>query len=112
MGYTSKLGNPHKLVLATIPTTDLTDALDVWVYGEPNVLTGELPYIATDTYFEPVLYGAMGRMYGKSDKPWTDLAQAAFNLRKFRNLTTEARGRANRGYTGNAQNWVFPSFGR
>lgn len=112
MGYTGKPGNPYKLVLSTIPTLGLSEALDVLVYGSPNDMTGELPYLATDTFYEQILTGVLGRMHAKNGKPWADPAQAAFYMRRYRAMITEARDMGGRGHTANAQNWVFPSFGR
>lgn len=112
MGFTSKPDDPSVIVLSTIPSTAITGALDAYVYLEPVNPTDALPSVILNEFWEIVFDGALGRMYSHPEKPYTNPTLAQYHLRRYRNGTRRARDQANRGFTGNAQNWVFPSFGR
>jgi hypothetical protein len=71
-----------------------------------------LPELLLDTHWEDIFDGVLGRMYAHPDKPYSDSGGSAYHLKRFRTRINQARDMANRGYTGNAQNWTFNRFGR
>lgn len=111
-GWTAKSSDPSIIVLSTIPTQTLTDALDAWVALRPiDPVTNATPLI-DDLFWETIFDGTLGRMYNQEDKPYGDTAKATYHLARYRNGIRKARDMGGRGFTGNAQNWVFPKFGR
>lgn len=44
-----------------------------------------------DKYGEAIVAGALVRLYGMTNKPWTDAAQAQTELLRYENFTTNAR---------------------
>lgn len=112
MGFTVRPDNPSVIVLSTIPTESLVGELDAYVYCEPVDSTTYLPPVILRDFWEHIFDGALGRMYSHPSRPYSDPPMAQYHLKRYRQGTRIARAQANRGFTGNAQNWTFPSFGR
>jgi hypothetical protein len=110
-GWTSSPSDPSVIVLATIPSEDWQAQLDAYVYLEPVNPSEYVPPVLLDSFWEIIFDGAVGRMYGQPNKPYSDPTLAQYHLRRYRNGTVIARDKATRGFTGNAQNWTFPPFG-
>lgn len=112
-GWTAKSSDPSTIVLSTIPARELTDVLDAWVAVRPlNPVTNDNMPILTSTFWEYIFDGAVGRLYSQPAKPYTSDKLAQYHLARYNNGLRLGLDQANRGFTGNAQNWVFPGFGR
>lgn len=57
----------------------------------PKMGSEAAPQWFLDKYGEAVVAGALVRLYGMSNKPWTDAAQAQTELIRYENFTTQAR---------------------
>lgn len=113
LGWTTKSNAPSVINLSTIPSESLTSAIDVWAALRPiNPVTLNDMTILTNDFWEVIFDGVLGRMFTQKDKPYSSTTDALYHLQRYRNGTRKARDIANRGFTGNAQNWTFPSFGR
>ena len=111
-GWTQDPEDTSKILLSYLPISSVADKINAWVFLVPLDTDVFLPDVLLETHWEDIFDGVMGRMYQKPNKPWTDLGASAYHLKRFRTRSTQARDMANRGYTGNAQNWTFNSFGR
>ena len=111
-GYTVKPQTTDVILLSTIPSRDLTDVLDAWVALVPLDIENNDNQLLEQDFFEAIFDGALGRMYAQNNKPYSDQKLGVYHLSRYRNELRKARDMANRGFTGNAQNWTFPSFGR
>lgn len=111
-GYTAQSDSPGVIVLSTIPTVSQTGVIDALVYAKPVDATAYLPTVLTDQFYDYILYGLLGRMYSHQSRPYTNDKLALAYTRQYTSAITTARSMANRGFTGNAQNWTFPAFGR
>jgi len=70
-----------------------------------------LPDSAYAKYYEAMLDGVLGRLYGHPAKPYSNPTLAEYHLRRFRNAIGEATGEQKQGgFAG--QNWQFPRFGK
>lgn len=114
-GWTTKAGDPSTIVLTTIPTVSIADAIDVWVSLAPvnpaSLADTSMNVLVTD-FWEVIFDGTLGRMFSQENKPYSNKADSLYHLTRYRNGTRKARDMGNRGFTGNAQNWTFPKFGR
>lgn len=111
-GFTTKPGDPGVVYLSTFPVVSHTGKLDTYVYLKPTDSTLYVPTLLEQDYNEYIFDGVMGRMSMQPNKPYTDEKTSAYHLRRFQNGKQIAKDKANRGFTSNAQNWVFPKFGR
>lgn len=111
-GWTTKPGDPAVIILNVLPSESHAEALDVFAYLQPVNPTAYMPPIILNDFWEFVFDGALGRMYSLPDRPYSNPTMAQYHLKRYRQGTRTARDQAARGFTGNAQNWVFPSFGR
>ena len=114
IGWTTKTNDPSTIVLSTIPLRSYTDVIDVWAALrplDPTDVAADMSLLEND-FWEVIYDGALGRMFSQVEKPYMDNADAVYHLQRYRNGTRKARDQANRGFTGNAQNWTFPRFGR
>lgn len=110
-GYTVRSDKPDTIQLSTIPTLNQTGVIDAWVWVVPLDVTA-LPDVLLNQYHETILDGLLTRMYSHQNRPYTNDGMALAHQRKYSSGITRARDQANRGFTGNAQNWTFPPFGR
>jgi len=113
-GWTTKPGDPSTIMLSTIPIVTDANSIDVLAYlrpVDPVNITVDMTLL-TEDFWEIIFDGVMGRMLSQNDKPYSNATSAAYHLSRYRHGTRKARDMANRGFTGNAQNWVFPKFGR
>jgi len=111
LAWTSNPSDPSIIVLAEIPTEELLEQLDAYVYLEPVNPTLYVPPTLLSDFWEIIFDGSVGRMYSHPNKPYSDPILAQYHWRRYRTGTILARDKASRGFTGNAQNWVFPRFG-
>lgn len=61
-------------------------------------------------WFDVILDGTMGRLYGQPAKPWSAPQLALFHGQKFRGGIRRARATADKGFTNGAGRWRFPYF--
>lgn len=81
------------------------------VFLIPKETATTLPDTAYSKYYEGILDGVLGRLYGHPAKPYSNPAIAEYHLRRFRNFIGEAAAEAKQGgFAG--QNWKFPAFGK
>lgn len=111
-GWTTKTDDPSVVVLSSIPTQNIAGAIDAWVAVAPIDPVNTSMNLLQNHFWETIFDGSLGRMYAQDNKPYSSTADSLYHLTRYRNGTRRARDMANRGFTGNAQNWVFPSFGR
>ena len=111
-GYSLKGSHPRVIFLSSIPNENQTGVLDAWVYCTPVNPTEYCPPVLLSQYFWFIMNGLLARMYAHTDRPYSDPQMALQYQRAFTNDIKKARDMAGRGFTGNAQNWSFPSFGR
>lgn len=113
-GWSTKPSDPSVVNLSTIPTQDHVGNLDAYVYiapVDPVNITDDFTLL-TEDFFEFIYDGILGRFYSMPNKPYSDTRLGTYHLSRYRDGVRKARSMANRGFTGNAQNWVFPSYGR
>jgi hypothetical protein len=101
---------PYTLRLSPVTPTALGRVLYVYAALVPPQDTERLPQIAVTHHFEGILAGALSRLYGMNNKPWTDLAYAAERNREFRRKIAAARDEANRGQVVADTPFRFPRF--
>lgn len=111
-GYTVYPTSPNSIYLAQIPATSQSNVINAWVYNRPTDAADFLPNRMTDVFCDFIINGLMARMYAHTNRPYSDQQMALQYQRVFTNDCRKARDMANRGFTPNAQNWSFPSFGR
>lgn len=94
------------------PTPDqYDDEILVRVVLIPTDTATTLPDIASRSYFDGILDGALGRVYGHPAKPYSNPTLAEYHLRRFRNAIAKAKGEVQQGGAA-GQNWVYPKYGK
>jgi hypothetical protein len=94
------------------PTPELyDDDVRIRVVLIPTEDAVTLPSSAYAKYYEALLDGVLGRLYGHPAKPYSNPAFAEYHLRRFRNAIGEAVAeQKGGGFAG--QNWQYPRFGK
>jgi hypothetical protein len=113
-GWSTKPSDPSIVSLSAIPNKEHLGNLDAYVYQapvDPVNITDDMTLL-TEDFFEFIFDGILGRFMSMPQKPYSDQRLATYHLSRYRDGVRKARSMANRGFTGNAQNWVFPTFGR
>lgn len=111
-GFTTKPGDPATIQLTTFPITAHEGKIDAYVYLKPIDPTVYVAPLLIDYYSEIIFDGLLARMYMQPNKPYTNEKSSVYHLRRYLTGKQVAKDKANRGFTSNAQNWTFPSFGR
>lgn len=65
-----------------------------------------------ERFHEAWVDGVTGRMMGQKAKPYSDMALAAYHLKRFRAAMGQAMHEANEGFISKPRSWRFPKFGR
>lgn len=87
------------------------DDVRVRVILIPTESATTFPDAAYAKYYEALLDGVLGKLYGHPAKPYSNPAFAEYHLRRFRNAISEAAAeQKGGGFAG--QNWQFPKFGK
>lgn len=90
--YYQRLGNATIKVIP-IPQTVITDAIVVKAALQPAKTATTIDDKIIDDYGEYIIYGALGRLFRMSNKPWTDLNLSASYTAMFRSKFGEAKSR-------------------
>lgn len=105
--YTLELG---KVRLIPYPANTVSDIIEAKVSLIPIFTADDVPNDATGIWFDYILDGILGRLYTQPDKPYTNMVQGQYHLRRFRNSIAEARDAARRRNTKTENSWTFPAW--
>lgn len=87
------------------------DEVRIRVILIPTESATTFPDAAYAKYYEALLDGVLGKLYGHPAKPYSNPSLAEYHLRRFRNAIGEAVAeQKGGGFAG--QNWQFPKFGK
>jgi hypothetical protein len=107
----AKMDVPGEIILQNAPsnTETFTATVSLTVL-DPVARDGfpEFPAWVLVKYGTGILDGLIGRMMTQSAKPWTNKEMAAFRLKKFTAITSQAAFEAVHGNLANGQTWRFP----
>lgn len=111
-GQPMKFSTPDPYVLRLWPTPDKSYLEQLWIDTSlvPLPDATRLPNIASSHHFEPILEGALSRLYAIPNKPWTDPALAMVYLQSFKRRCVQWRDHAGRGYGPADVPFRFPAF--
>lgn len=111
-GTPTSYSTPDPYVLRLYPTPDESMGAVLWVdaYMAPAVDASRFPNIAATHHFEPILEGALSRLYLMPNKPWTNPVLGMQFARSFRRRCIEWRSISEGGYGRGETNWRFPAF--
>lgn len=101
---------PATLQLSPVTNVSLGRILYVYAALVPPNGTERLPQIAVTHHFEAIMNGALSRLHGMRNKPWTDFGIAADARRQFSRAIAVARDAANRGNAVTDTPFRFPPF--
>lgn len=87
------------------------DEVRIRVVLIPTESATTFPDAAYAKYYEALLDGVLGRLYGHPAKPYSNPSLAEYHLRRFRNAIGEAMAEQKGGGLA-GQNWQFPKFGK
>lgn len=108
-GYFGDPEFPGNFSLRPIPDKDIPDSLFVFAtLGPSSRTTDEFPDFVGTHYFDVILDGAMGRLTAQSDRPYTNIANAQYHLRRFRAGMSQARDVTRRQFTTAESDFVYP----
>lgn len=102
--------DPYVLRLWRVPEASLGAVLWVDATMAPLPDATRLPNIAASHHFEPILEGALSRLYLIPNKPWTNPVIGMRYSQTFRRRCIEWRAVANQGYGRADPGWQFPRF--
>lgn len=114
LGWTANGDNGGSSILLDRIPDDSTDCttLNMWVSYLPTDATIWLPNVLLDEHWETIYNGLLGRLYAEPNKPYYNAERGKYYTKRYRQRTRQAMAQAKKGYTGNAQNWSYPRFGR
>lgn len=99
----------HDLVkLYPTPNKDIKDGLEVLVRLNPTPAMCKVPIETVSHFFDYVLDGVLGRLYGQPGKPYTNVLQSQYHLRRFRDGMAAARDMGRKRFGTATRPWVFP----
>lgn len=99
----------HDLMqLFPTPDKDIQDGLKVLVRLNPSQSMTKVPSETVSHFFDYVLDGVLGRLYSQPGKPYTNLTQGVYHLRRFRNGISLARDIGRKRYGNATRPWQFP----
>jgi hypothetical protein len=99
---------PDKVKLWPQPTDSVTDALVFYVALQPKQTATELPDIAADRFYEPILDGLLSRMCEQAGKTYTDQRLAMSRRSKFLHAIGRYKAYGKQGFN-QSQSWNFPA---
>lgn len=90
------------------PVRSITDGLKVIVRLNPLSEMTRVPYEVSTHFFDEVMDGVLGRLYSQPGKPFTNLIQSQYHLKRFRDGISMARDMGRRRFSTATQGWSFP----
>lgn len=103
--YMSEADLMELFPVRTSPTTDT-----MIVIARLNPLPGmcKVPVETVTHFFDEVMDGVLGRLYSMPGKPYTNLVQAQYHLKRFRDGIAMARDMGRKRYSTATRGWMFP----
>lgn len=99
----------HDLMqLFPMPNTDIIKGLKVIARLNPGYGMCKIPVEAVTHFFDEVMDGVLGRLYAQPGKPYTNLIQSQYHLKRFRDGMAVARDMARRRYSTAERSWAYP----
>lgn len=102
--------DPSVLRLWPEPDESLGQVLWVDASLTPAPDATRLPNVAASHHFEAILEGALSRLYGMMNKPWSNPDMSLMLARSFRRRYLEFRALSDQGHLMADKGWRFPSF--
>lgn len=96
------------LQLFPMPNVDIIKGLRVRARLNPGHGMCKVPVEAVSHFFDEIMDGVLGRLYSQPGKPYTNLIQSQYHLKRFRDGMAMARDMARRRYSTAASSWSFP----
>jgi hypothetical protein len=90
---------PSEITFYPTPAEAQTGTVFARAALTPQGCDNELPDFIATHYFEPILDGALGRLYMYPKHPWSNSTLGTYHLRRFRNEMAKARDIASRRFT-------------
>lgn len=109
-GFLADPAEPGKFLLVPGVSEDVVDALIPYVaLGFSEQFEDDaIPLRFRRYWFDHILDGAIGRLIGQQDKPYTNLVLAQYHKRRFRAGVSKARDMARRQMAGAESDFQFP----
>lgn len=99
---------PGELQLFPTPTEDVDAGLYVTVSKTPCSPITQVPREVYTYWFDDILDGALGRIYGQPSKPYSNQLVAQYHLKRFRDSIARARDVGRKKYSSSTIPWHFP----
>jgi hypothetical protein len=97
------------IVIHPTPGKNVPKGLKAWVSLAPCIGSVYLPSDIIDRYFESIQDGVLERLYGHTNRPYTDPAKEERHRRKFHAAVTRVRRSVRGGKTASNAPWSFPT---
>lgn len=103
--------SPSVVRLIPTPTTAPAEGFYFKAFFMPRDASVYLPDFFFNVYFEPILDGALARLFSHTAKPYSNTQMAMFHARRFRAGITSAKIVAKSGnVVGGEPSWGFPNW--
>lgn len=96
------------LELSPVPNTDIDGGLIVIARLNPIGEICKVPETAATHFFDEIMDGVLGRLYSQPGKPYTNLIQSQYHLKRFRDGMAMARDIARKRFSTATRPWSFP----
>lgn len=102
------MAESNLMQLFPMPSTDMDDALKIIVRLNPLTEMCKVPVETVTHFFDEIMDGVLGRLYGMPSKPYTNLLLSQYHLRRFRDGISTARDMGRRRFSTATRPWSFP----
>lgn len=96
--------------LIPTPAATVPGIIDVRVTLVPAFATDVLPNEAKNVWFDVIVDGVLGRLYGQPGKTFTNQVKSQYHLRRFQQGKSKARDAGRRRYSNTESSWTFPGW--
>ena len=107
-GRKAYMKEPDLLQIGPMPTVSVDDGLVVQAQLNPLPCMDKVPYETVTHFFNEVLDGVLGRLYSQPGKPYTNLIQSQYHLKRFRDGMALARDMGRKRFSNSTRPWVYP----